>query len=160
MEGEGTRMARETTLSCECWEVDVDPAEIERLLQGARKESPEAIIQAFSASRTPNGAAVEMIAAQTLTAARSGSTLAERPELDLLLRLAGTRQIGEAFKRVGYKSSGKRLFMVAASVAGEGLKSMRTRASGDRRFALVAKRRLGKVDLDLVERAALLAARL
>jgi tRNA threonylcarbamoyladenosine modification (KEOPS) complex Cgi121 subunit len=131
------------------------------MLADLRKESPKAIIQVFGASRAPNAGAVEMIAAQTLAAAKSGATLAERPELDLLLRLAGTRQIGEAFRRVGYKSNGKRLYMVAASEGtGAALKLLRKRASHDRRFAPVAKEAPGKGDLELVERAALLASRL
>jgi tRNA threonylcarbamoyladenosine modification (KEOPS) complex Cgi121 subunit len=154
-------MPRESSFHCDCWEVDVDPDDVEGLLSNLRKESPKAIIQVFSASRAPNVLAVEMIAAQTLSAAKSGSTLAEKPELDLLLRLAGTRQIGEAFQRVGYKSNGKRLYMVAAAEgAGAALKRVRTRASRDRRFAPVARKAPGKGDLEFVERAALLAARL
>jgi tRNA threonylcarbamoyladenosine modification (KEOPS) complex Cgi121 subunit len=141
----------------------VDPDDLESLLAGLRKESPKAIIQAFSAGRPPNAGAVHMIAAQTLTASKSGSTLAERPELDLLLRLAGTRQIGEAFRRLGYKSggSGKRLFLVAASEGnGRALNRLIKRASHDRRFAPVAMKAPGEGDLELVERAALLAAKL
>ncbi len=152
---------RESSLHCECWEVKVEPEEVEGMLADMRKESPKAIIQVFGASRAPNAGAVEMIAAQTLAAVKSSSTLAERPELDLLLRLAGTRQIGEAFRRVGYKSVGKRLYMVAASEGtGVALKRLRMRASRDRRFSLVAKKAPGKGDLEVVERAALLAARL
>jgi tRNA threonylcarbamoyladenosine modification (KEOPS) complex Cgi121 subunit len=154
-------MQRDRSFHCACWEVGVKPDEVEDILSKMRKHSPNAIIQVFSAERAPSARAVEMIAAQTLTAARSGATLAERPELDLLLRLAGTRQIGEAFKRVGYKSNGKRLFMVAAS---EGSSSPLLRVSKvltkDRRFSEVPKKKPAKSDLDLVERAALLAARL
>jgi len=102
-----------------------------------------------------------MIAAQTLTAARSGATLAERPELDLLLRLAGTRQIGEAFRRIGYKTKGKRLFVVAAS---EGSRAPMLRVgraiAKDGRFSEVPKKQPARGDLELVERAALLAVRL
>jgi hypothetical protein len=156
------KMPRESRFHCECWEIDVDPDDVESLLAELRKESPNAIIQVFGASRAPNAGAVQMLAAQTLTAAKSGSTLAERPELDLLLRLAGTRQIGEAFQRVGYKKkNGKRLFMVAASErGGAALRRVASRASRDRRFTLVAKKKPGRGDLQLVERAALLAVRL
>jgi tRNA threonylcarbamoyladenosine modification (KEOPS) complex Cgi121 subunit len=139
----------------------VDPEAVEDLLATLRKENPGAIIQVFSASRAPSAAAVELIAAQTLAAADSESTLAERPELDLLLRLAGTRQIGDAFRRAGYKSSGKRLYMVAASEGtGATLRRLKKRAFRDRRFAPVAKRAPRREDLELVEKAALLAARL
>ena len=127
-------MASKGTFNCACWEVDVDPEQVEDILASLRKESPKAIMQVFGGSKPPNAEAVEMIAAQTVAAARSGSTLAERPELDLLLRLAGTRQIGEAFRRVGYKASGKRLFLVAASDGtGAALKRLRERASRDTR---------------------------
>ena len=116
-------------------------------------------VTCIGAARAPNPSAVEMIAAQTLMAARSGFTLAERPELDLLLRLAGTRQIGEAFQRVGYKSNGKRFFLVAASdeVA---LARLGKRLAADRRFAEVERKQLAEGDLEQVERAALLASRL
>jgi tRNA threonylcarbamoyladenosine modification (KEOPS) complex Cgi121 subunit len=154
-------MPREDTFQSRCWRVEVDPGEVEGVLAKLRKQNPSAIIQVFGAGIVPNAAAVEMIAAQTLTAAKSGSTLAERPELDLLLRLAGTRQIGEAFKRVGYKSGGKGLFMVAATLGrGGAMKRLTTALSTDRRFMEVAKKKLGKPDLQMVERAALLAARL
>jgi tRNA threonylcarbamoyladenosine modification (KEOPS) complex Cgi121 subunit len=154
-------MPREDTFHCLCWEFKVRPGKVEGLLAELRKRSPSVIIQVFGSGSAPNAAAVEMVAAQTLTAAKSGSTLAEKPELDLLLRLAGTRQIGEAFRRVGYKSEGKRLFMVAAT-AGDGaaMKRLANGLSTDRRFAEVAKKELGKVDLEMVERAALLSARL
>ena len=154
-------MASKGAFQCACWEVHVDLDDLEPLLAGLRKESPNAIIQVFGASEPPNERAVELVVAQTLAAARSGSTIAERPELDLLLRLAGTRQIGEAFRRVGYKDGGKRLFMVAGSEGtGASLKRLRKRASGDRRFTPIARRKLEKGDLELVELAALLAARL
>jgi tRNA threonylcarbamoyladenosine modification (KEOPS) complex Cgi121 subunit len=154
-------MPRESSFHCECWQVDVGPDEVEGVLAKLRKESPKAIIQVFGADRLPNAGAVEMIAAQTLTAAKSGSTLAERPELDLLLRLAGTRQIGEAFHRVGYKNGEKKLFMVAASEGtGTALARVRNRVARDPRFAPVAKKKPGKGDLEIVERAALLAVRL
>ena len=152
---------RENSTNCACWEVGVPPEEVEDLLTKVRKQTPGVIVQVVGAERAPNPSAVEMIAAQTLTAAKSGATLAERPELDLLLRLAGTRQIGEAFQRVGYKSNDKRFFMVAASEgSGAPLARMSKRLSADKRFKEVARKKLAKSDLEQVERAALLAARL
>jgi len=139
----------------------VPQEEVEGLLAKIRKQSPGVIVQVIGAAEAPNPRAVEMIAAQTLMAARSGFTLAERPELDLLLRLAGTRQIGEAFQRVGYKSNGKRFFMVAASDGNRpALARMGKRLAADKRFTEVAKKQLAEGDLEQVERAALLAARL
>lgn len=155
------RRLRQGNFHCTCWEIAVQPGEVEGLLAKTREQNPGVIVQVVGGARAPNPSAVEMIAAQTLTAAKSGSTLAVRPELDLLLRLAGTRQIGEAFQRVGYKSKGKRFFMVAAAEgSGVALRRMSNRLAGDARFAEVARKRLAKGDLEQVERAALLAARL
>jgi len=100
-----------------------------------------------------------MVAAQTLAAAKAGATLAEKPELDLLLRLAGTRQIGEALKRAGYRSGKQRLFLVAAwEGAASEPKTLKRVASRDRRFRRLEERPPTEEDLDSVERAALLAA--
>jgi len=154
-------MPRDDTFIGRCWEVKVGPDEVECLLAQLRKENSILMIQVFGAGSAPNAAAVEMVAAQTLTAVKSGATLAERPELDLLLRLAGTRQIGEAFKRVGYKSDGRRLFLVAASEGrGEAMRRLAKRLSTDRRFIEVPVKKLAEVDFQMVERAALLAVRL
>jgi tRNA threonylcarbamoyladenosine modification (KEOPS) complex Cgi121 subunit len=142
-----------------CWEVEAGTGEIEQILSKTREGNPGVILQVVGAEKPPNPRVVELIAAQTLTAARSGSTLAEKPELDLLLRLAGTRQIGEAFATVGYKSGADSLFMVAAC---EGrmapLRALERRLAVDARFREVPRRGLEKDDLDLVERAALLSA--
>ena len=155
------RTPRDSTFLCRCWEVTVEPDEVEGLLTKLRKENPMVVIQVFAAGSDPNAAAVEMVAAQTLTAVKSGATLAERPELDLLLRLAGTRQIGEAFRRVGYKSGGKRLFLVAASQgSGEAMLRLADGLSKDGSFKELAKKKLGKADFQMVESAALLAVRL
>ena len=154
-------MPDERSFHAACWEVRVPQEEVEGILATIRKENPGVIVQVIGAARAPNPGVIEMIAAQTLMAAESGCTLAERPELDLLLRLAGTRQIGEAFQRLGYKSNGKRFFMVAASEGSRpSMARMSKRLAADKRFTEVAKRQLAEGDLDQVERAALLAARL
>lgn len=154
-------MPRESTFHCLCWELDAGPEEVELLLAQLRRDHRGVVIQAFGAGRAPNAGAVAMIAAQTLAATKSAVTLVERPELDLLLRLAGTRQIGEAFRLVGYKSGGKRVFVVAASEGGSvALGRLAKSLSADQRFAEVGKQELGNDDLDSVEVAALLAARL
>jgi len=103
---------------------------------------------------------LEMIAAQTLRAARTGNSLVEKPEIDLLLRLAGTKQIGEAFKRIGYGSKKKGLFVIAAS---EGrlndLRLLETKLSKFKAQQL-PRRDLDEHELRSVERAALLASSL
>jgi len=154
-------LPRDRGFHAACWEVRVPQEEVEGLLAEVRRRSPGVIVQVIGATHPPNPGAVEMIAAQTLMAAKSGSTLAERPELDLLLRLAGTRQIGEAFQRVGYKSHGKRFFLVAASEGNDAaLARLGKRLAPDKRFTEVARKELAEGDLEQVERAALLASRL
>ena len=146
--------------SCGCWEFVVRPIDIDEFLDAARKRYPGLTVQVFAAGREPNLEALEMIATQTLEAARSGSTLAEKPELDLLLRLAGTRQIGEAFGRAGYSSGKKRLFLVAAGKRNSNeLRRIEMWTEKDKRFVKVKRTKMRRTDLGLVERAALLAAR-
>ncbi len=145
--------------SCSCWEVKLPPDEIEPLLLRLRKRFPGSLIQVFAHLGAPNAKAVELIAAQTLAAEGAGSTLAEKPEVDLLLRIASTRQIGEAFKRAGYKGEGKRLFMVVAS-HGAASRKLEAELARDKHYAKTPERGLTAEDLDWVERAALLAARL
>jgi hypothetical protein len=152
-------MARKKVLLCHCWEIDMGGDDPESVLAGLRRESPGLLIQVFG-GRRPNPSAIEMVAAQTLTAARSGSMVADRPELDLLLRLAGTRQIGKAFRLMGYKSAQRKLFIVAASEGNGEMGRLLDELSLDRRFVKMEKKPLTKDDLDLVERAALLAASL
>jgi tRNA threonylcarbamoyladenosine modification (KEOPS) complex Cgi121 subunit len=147
-------------VSCSCWEAEMDSAEVDALLAEKRRKHPKAIIQVVGAARAPNARMVEMMAAQTLMAVKSGAKLAERPELDLLLRLAGTRQIGEAFRRMGYKAKGKRLFLVAASERDAGISRLRAEIAKDRRFTPVEGDKLAPGDLEKVEAAALLAVRL
>ncbi len=149
---------RSGRFKCECWEVEMSSDQVESLLAEARSENPDAVIQAFGAVRPPNPKAVAMMSAQTLASLESGSMIAERREVDLLLRLAGTRQIGEAFRRAGYRSGKKRLFIVAAwSGAASEPKKLRSMASNDTRFRSVPESTLDKKDFDAVERAALLA---
>lgn len=141
------------------WKLKIASSRAEAFLADLRMDHPKLILQVFSADSPPNGTAIEMIAAQTLMAARSGSTLAVKPELDLLLRLAGTRQIGEAFSRLGYKSGGENLFLVAASPSKPPLERLARRlASEEVVVEKLARKELGENDLQMVERAALLSA--
>lgn len=140
-----------------CWEASLGEGPTEAALARVREENPGVIVQFFKADEAPNPAAIELLAAQTLAASRSGATLAQRPELDLLLRLAGTRQIGEAFERAGYRSKKKRIFLVAASEGAGSLRQTKARVAKDARFSEIPKRELSGVDLALVERGALLS---
>ena len=56
---------------------------------------------------------VELLAAQTLQAESSGGLLANKPEMDFLLRLAGTTQISRAIRDAGAKAGGQFVLVVA-----------------------------------------------
>ena len=102
-----------------------------------------------------------MIAAQTLTAAKSGATLAEKPESTCSFAWPGRGRSAEAFRRVGYRSNGKKMFMVAASAGnGERLRRLSKELAKVKGFKEVPRRALGKGDLEQVEVAALLSVRL
>jgi len=150
-------MVARRPVACACWEV-TGSRDVELLLAQARKENPSLVVQAFTAAVEPNLAAVEMVAAQTLAARDTGTTLAERPELDLLLRLAGTRQIGQALQSTGYKARGRRLFLVAAGRRAADFARLKrmARLGG---FREVPRSALSAADLESVERAALLSAK-
>jgi len=137
-------------------ETRIAPEEVGPLLASLRRAEPRMLFQVFASRRTPNPSAVKMVAAQTLAASDSGATLAKKPELDLLLRLAGTRQIEDAIERCGYKSGKGRLFLVVAS--DDDLASPHLDALEPKRFRRVEERTLSRSDLEFVERAALLSA--
>lgn len=78
--------------------------------------NPGSIVQVVRAGSIKNGALAEMLAAQTLRAEDSGDMLAKKPEVDLLLRVAGTTQIARAIKTHGAER-GKGLVAINASRA-------------------------------------------
>lgn len=142
---------------CRAWRVDAPPDDVESILSGLRLAGHKALVQAFASRRPPDMVALEMLAAQTIYASASGATLANKPELDLLLRLAGTRQIGEALERHGYRSGRGALYVVAASSDPDALEALVGRLERDARLREVPRRRARKGTLELVERAALLS---
>src|SRR5689334_14188498 len=82
--------------------LDGDTAALE--LSRLRKDHPDLVVQLVSMKRIPNARAIRMVAAQTMRALETGALLASKPEVDLLLRLAGTTQIAEAVDRIGYRT--------------------------------------------------------
>jgi tRNA threonylcarbamoyladenosine modification (KEOPS) complex Cgi121 subunit len=146
---------------CACWEISVERDDAEALLTELRTRHAGLLIQVIGASHPPNPAAIEMVATQTFESARSGSTIADRPELDVLMRLAGTRQIGEALSLLGYKAAGKRLFLLAAtSKSDDAIQRLGKYVDKRARAREIPAKKLTKDDLDQVERASLLSARL
>ncbi len=88
--------------------------EIKRKLAVANAGS---IVQAAKGGSAHNEFFVEMLAAQTLRAEASGSLLAKKPEIDFLLRLAGTTQIARAIREQGAKEGEPFLLVVAGREA-------------------------------------------
>ena len=136
---------------------DVSESDADALLSSLRKLHPKLVVQLVATKRTIDAGTLEMIGEQTLRAARTGALLAEKPEVDLLLRLAGTAQIAVAIERVGYRSRGPKL-LVAAGPPGEVL-GMRKALEKDGRFEILKSEVVTKEGLAMVEEAALLGAR-
>jgi hypothetical protein len=125
-----------------------------------RDENPGLIIQLLSMGGRPNARAVGMIGAQTLRALETGALIATKPEVDLLLRLAGTAQISEAIEKSGYRARGTR-FLVAAGLD-EGvdrLEASLSKGSRAGQYRLLPEGELDAAGRSMVERAALLGTR-
>jgi len=124
-----------------------DPERSKALIARA---NPGYVVQAVKATAARNEALVEMLAAQTLRAQSSERLLAKKPEIDLLLRFAGTSQIAKAIRGEGAKA-GVPFVLVAAGprpVKGlAGLKGTRLR-----------REPLARSELAKIEKAALLDA--
>lgn len=120
----------------------------------AKKElaikNPDALVQTVKAGDLGNEFFLEMLAAQTLRAQTSGALLAKKPEVDLLLRLAGTAQISKAISRDGSREGDPFVAIVAG----------RKKVIAPSAFAPfeLERKELSKKELDMVERAALLDA--
>jgi tRNA threonylcarbamoyladenosine modification (KEOPS) complex Cgi121 subunit len=141
-----------------CWAADVPPGSAEDFLARLRRAHPGLLIQLVCARENPSPAAIEMVAAQTIHAKKAGSMLANSPDIDLLLRLAGTSQIGEAFREVGYKRAGPKVLVAAGP--GGAVARLQGSLRQDKRLRALKREALTDEDLAVVERAALVAARL
>lgn len=108
------------------------------------------IVQTAAGEAADNEFFVEMLAAQTLQAEVSGALLANSPEMDLLLRLAGTTQISRAIREKG-SVRGKPFLLVVAGRAAP-------RAVGGTPGKELPRRELSEKELQRVEKAALLSA--
>ena len=122
----------------------------EKVRSDLAARNPGAIIQTVRPDGIRNEFFLEMIAAQTMLAEWSGSLLARKPELDLLLRLGRTSQISTAISTVGAREGEP--FM--AVVAGRGEVSV----PGYLEPLELARGALTKGELEMIEAAALLDA--
>jgi tRNA threonylcarbamoyladenosine modification (KEOPS) complex Cgi121 subunit len=132
-------------------------AAAEASLLSLRGRHPGLIIQLVTLKSLPGNRTVAMIGQQTLRAAKTGALLAARPEVDLLLRLAGTTQIAVAIKEAGYRAKGEKL-LVAAGPAAE-LESLEEELAGDPGYEVLKGEEIGAEGLAMVERAAVLGTR-
>ncbi len=114
---------------------------------------PGSIVQTVRADAATNGFFVEMIAAQTLRANGTENLLAKKPEVDLLLRLAGTTQISRAIEQMGAKKGKPFLLVIAGPDRGLDSLSVKELDGSE-----LEKRELSSDELDRIERAALLNA--
>lgn len=128
-----------------------EPLTPETAKRALMRDNPGSVVQATRREAAKNGFFVEMIAAQTFQARRSGTLLAKKPEIDLLLRLAGTTQIAAAIEEVGAKDGGSFLAIVASSY--------RTKRPPEFAEPALPRHPLSHEELDRIERAALLRSR-
>lgn len=127
-----------------------DPDSVRKI---AKAKFPGSIVQAVRADAATNGFFIEMIAAQTLCANGTQNLLAKKPEVDLLLRLAGTTQISRAIEQMGAKK-GKPFLLVIAGPDTE-LVNLNVQELGG---SELEKQELSSDELDRIEKAALLNA--
>jgi tRNA threonylcarbamoyladenosine modification (KEOPS) complex Cgi121 subunit len=122
-----------------------------------RSAHPRLTIQLVVMERLPGAGALLMIAAQTLRAKETGSLLADKPEVDLLLRLAGTSQITEALQKHGYGARGAKMLVAVGS--NKDVERLRRELSGSKSYRLLEPEKVDEEDLDMVEVAALLGTK-
>jgi len=127
-----------------------DPDSVRKIVEA---RLPGSIVQAVRADAATNGFFIEMIAAQTLRANGTQNLLAKKPEIDLLLRLAGTTQISRAIEQMGAKK-GKPFLLVIAG-PGRGLAGLSVKHLGG---SELERRALSSDELDRIVQAALLNA--
>jgi tRNA threonylcarbamoyladenosine modification (KEOPS) complex Cgi121 subunit len=136
----------------------LQPSAAESLLSVLRKKFPKLTVQLVTLDRETNARLLEFIGHQTINALAKKSLLADKPEVDLLLRLASTTQIGTALKRVGYGKSGNKV-LVAIGERSHLLRLRRYCMKHLPRPTPMRKSPLSARDLEKVELAALLSAR-
>jgi tRNA threonylcarbamoyladenosine modification (KEOPS) complex Cgi121 subunit len=115
--------------------------------------SRDLFVQVVSSGAIDSEELCAMILAQTDAAASRLCLLARRPEMDFLLRVAGTTQISEAVKIAGAKS-GKECVLVLSGQADKVTFAEKLLPPGSARLG----HRMKECDMDRVERAALLDA--
>jgi tRNA threonylcarbamoyladenosine modification (KEOPS) complex Cgi121 subunit len=125
-----------------------DPEEVKEKIS---RRHPSLLVQSLRPGASRNAGHLEMIAAQTVEATATGNLIAKKPEIDFLLRVAGTTQISRAIQKVGSEKGRPFLVVVAGRrriPAGLGLD----------RWKELERRELSGREMEKVEVAALLNA--
>ncbi len=141
------------SVSVRCYAVG-PPLEPEKLKWRVSSEASVSLVQTVSTTTVSNETFAEAVVTQTLLAMSTGNLLAKKPEIDLLLRLAGTTQISEAIETAGATAGRGFLLIVAAEAKNLDLIE-RSLLRGRPRLQ---RAELSKSELMAVERAALLNA--
>jgi len=126
-------------------------ADLEQVKRTAAAKVPNSMVQAVRAGGITNGALVEMIAAQTIRADGTTNLLARKPEVDLLLRLAGTTQISRAIEQLGARKGEPFLLVIVGRA-----KKLDSLSWGELGGVELEKRDLTAAELERIEAAALL----
>jgi tRNA threonylcarbamoyladenosine modification (KEOPS) complex Cgi121 subunit len=126
----------------------------ERLLKLLRDSSPGCVIQLLEDKVVSNSKLGLMIALQTHHAAARGTLLADKAEVDLMLRLSQTTQIAEALEKSGYKPGHKSLLIAIGPSRQMSKIKRKVRRTG----TIVPSKDLTRDELAKVERSALLSA--
>ncbi len=130
----------------------------EGFLSAVRRRFPKLTVQLVTFGTVPNGRMLELIGNQTITALAQESLIASKPEVDLLLRVAGTSQIEAALRTIGYGRKGKKVLLAIGD--GRALAQLRRHCNLHAPGATpLGKSPLSRRDLEKVEEAALLGAR-
>jgi len=122
----------------------------EELKRRLAASNPGSMVQVIRGSAARNEVFVEMLSAQTLHAELAGSMLAKKPEIDFLLRMAGTTQISRAIGDQGAKAGDQFLLVVAGRTP--------PRGTGDLKDLELPRMELSAAELRRIEKAALLNA--
>jgi tRNA threonylcarbamoyladenosine modification (KEOPS) complex Cgi121 subunit len=138
-------------VECYLLPASLDPAAVKLR---CKEILPDALVQVVGSRAVRNAKVFELIAWQTLSARAAGCLLARTPEMDLLLRLAGTTQISRAIRDSGAKKGEANILIVAGRTAA--LRKIGVAGLGIRRR--LARRTLTGDESMVVERAAMLNA--
>ena len=126
----------------------------EDLKKRTQRDFPGLLVQVANSRDLRNEALVELIAWQTRAARAAGCLLAKTPQMDMLLRIAGTTQIAKAIRNSGARKGEENLLIIA----GELRELERFHIGGSVAAERLGKGRLNEGERVRLEKAAMLNA--